>query len=573
MQLSKNTWFVLVIFTYLLATLTLLNAPLRWDETEWPAQANAILKRAVPKVLFSESPFIYHPKAWLMRYGADYGLWHPPLYLYSLAVFIGLLGNTIAAVRFFGLFMGLLTLGVVIFTVRHFAQERGWPESLARRAAFISGMIIAVNPFYVHGTLFIDIDNTILMFLVMLYLLLFIFVEKFPTGKNLFLLGLVTFFLFWTKLTTPPLLIISGAFYCILRRRWKLLLKLCGVAVISAVVFLLSWIIYCRVFKIPVSFFFDYTYFGRTSEFLVLNLYKILTATRFNIVMISLPLAALGLLFFIRRVIAWKRRGFFAETQDIFWLMAAVLFFFYSFFWTNFGKYTIIIVPVLAIPIGLSVAGILDRAKKKFSIRFWVIIGLAALLYYWLIVPDIIIGPFRQLCPTNLTMAMADPRVLRYCLASIPIFLAFCMPYFRRRDYGVAGSMAIYLLVILFPANVVQNIAMFHRCMESNILTPSETSGFMDTVRFVNENLLPHDKLLAPKEFAYYLYRGKVIPINREIAYPEEFLPVAIQGPSAPQYAVFFYQPYGVFASSDFYARYKMMRRIGCYSVWERVDR
>ena len=570
MRLPKNLWLVLIIFTYLLLTLPLLQAPLRWDETEWPPQANAILEKSVPKVLFFESRFIYHPQAWLMNYDADYGLWHPPLYLYGLAVFIGLLGNTVTAARLFGLFAGLFTLGMVIFAVWHFAREKGWPHSLVRRAAFISGMIIAVNPFYVHGVLFVDIDTSILMFLVMLYLLFFIFIEKYPAGKNLFLLGAVTLLLFWAKLTTSVLLIISAIFYCILRRRWNLLLKFFGATIVSMAVFSLSWFIYCGVFRVPASFFFDFTYFGRTSEFFDPDLYRILTATRFNIVMISLPLAGLGFLFFIRRVIAWKRRGFLGESQDMFWLMAAVLFLFYSLFWTNFGKYTVVMVPILAIPIGLSITEILSRAKNKIISRFWVAIGLAAFLYYWLVVPDIITGPFPKPSITNLTVAVKDPRVLKYCLASIPVLLAFCMLYLRRRTFTAAGSMAVYLFVIMFPANLVQNVAMLPACLESNILTPSRVSGFMDTVRFVNGILVSSDKVLAPKEFAYYLSRGKVIPIDREIAYPQRFLPaVFLEEASAPQYVIVLGQPYGFLDSSVFYTRYKMIREIGHYSVWQ----
>jgi len=574
MRRSKTLWLALIIFTYLLATLTLLKTPLHWDETEWPPQANAILKRAVPKVLFSESRYIYHPQAWLMRYGADYGLWHPPLYLYCLAVFIKLLGNNIMAVRFFGLFTGLLTLGMVIFAVRHFAREKGWSDSLANRAAFISGMIIAVNPFYVHGALFIDIDNSILMFLVMLYLFFFVFVEKFPTGKNLFLLGLISLFLFWAKLTTPALLIITAVLYCILRRQWDLLLKLFGVTIFSTTVFILSWLIYSWAFKIPASFFMDFTYFGRTSEFFVLNPYNILTATRFNIVMISFPLTALALLFLMQRIISWKRTGFLVETQDIFWLMAAVLFLFYSFFWTNFGKYTVSMVPILAVPIGLSMAEIFNHIKVKSWGWFWAGIGCAAFLYYWLIVPDIITGPFRSEGVVTLTAAMADPRVLKYCLAGIPIFLAFGIPYFRRRDFGAVSTMAIYLLVIMFASNVVQNIAMFPACQESNILTPSKVSGFRDTLNFINGILLSSDKVLAPKEFTYYFSRGKVIPIGREIAYPDEFLsPTLLKGSSAPEYAIFCGQSYESFVPSDFYAHYQMMRKIGHYSVWQRAHR
>jgi len=575
MRVSKAQWPVLIIFlTYLLATVPLLKVPLRWDETEWSPQATAILKRAVPEVLFYESPFIYHPQAWLMRYGADYGLWHPPLYLYCLAVFMGFLGENIMVVRFFGLFCALATLGVVVFGVWHIAREKGWSNSLANRAAFISGMIVAVNPFYVHGALLPDIDNTVLMFLTILYLFLFVFSKEFPTGRRLFLLGLISLLLFWSKLTTPVLMILTVAFYCILKRQWNLLFKMLWVTTFSAVVFVLSWLIYAWIFKLPASFFLDFTYLGKASHFLQLNLFNILSAARFNIVMISFPLVALAVLFFIPRVISWIKAGFFLEAEDLFWLMAAVLFFFYSFLWNNFGKYTVMMVPILAVPIGLNMVKLLNHADGKSSIWFWMGIGLAALLYYWWIVPDIIVGPHRISPVTGFTAAMTDPRILKYFLAAIPVFLAFCIPCLRKGrpvDFKITRAIAMSLLVILFPANIAQNITMFPVCLESSILTPYKATGFMDTVRFTNEILLSSDKVLAPKEFACYLKRGKVIPIDREIAYPAKFLPTIFQENSLlPEYAIFCVQPHWLLDLSGFYDRYKMIRRIGNFSVWKR---
>jgi len=573
MRVSKAQWPVLIIFlTYLLATVPLLKVPLRWDETEWPPQATAILKRAVPKVLFAESPFIYHPNAWLMRYGADYGLWHPPLYLYCLAAFIGLLGKSIMAARFFGQFSGLMTLGIVVFGVGHIAKKKGWPDSLANRAAFISGMIVAVNPFYVHGALLVDIDNTVLMFLIILYLFLFIFSKEFLTGRRIALLGLISLLLFWTKLTTPVIMMATVAFYCILKREWRLLFKLLGITVFSAVIFVLSWLSYASIFKAPASFFLDFTYLGKASQLFQFNLYNMLSAARFNIVMISFPLAALVGLLFIRRIISWTRTHFFLEMEDLFWLMAAALFLFYSFFWTIFGKYTVMLVPILAVPIGLNIAELLSRSDNKSSVCFWMGIGLAAFLYYWRIVPDIIVGPHRILSASSFAMAMADPRILKYFLAAIPVFWAFCILYLRRHDFKATRFIAMYLLVILFPANIVQNITMFPACVQANILTPSQVTGFMDTVRFANKILLSSDKVLAPKEFAYYLKKGKVIPFGREIAYPEQFLPaIFLKDALAPKYAVFCVQPHGLLDTSGFYHRYQMIRKIGDFSVWKKI--
>lgn len=572
MQLSKGIWLVLIILlTYLLLSVALLRVPLHWDETEWPPQAVAILKRAVPKILFYESPFIYHPEAWLIRYGADYGLWHPPLYLYCLSVFIGFLGNTVMAARLSGLFFGLLTLGTVVLGVWRIARKKGWSNSLSKQAAFISGMLVAVNPFYVHGVLALDIDNTILMFLTILYLFLFIFYEEFLTGRRLSFLGLISILLFWSKLTTPVLMFAAVALYCILRRKPNVLFKLLGIMALSGIIFVLSWLMYASIFRVPVSFFLDFTYLGKIQELFRLNLFNILNAVRFYIVMISLPLAALALLFFIKQVISWLSTGFFLNMEDLFWLMAAALFLFYTFFWNNFGKYTVMIIPILAVPIGLDAVKHLNYPTRKSSVWFWMGIWSVAFLYYWRIVPDIIVGPYRDFVVTGFAKAMTDPRILKYFLASIPVLLAICIPYLCKRDFKTSSSIAMYLLVILFPSNILQNITMLPACLESSILTPSKVTGFIETVRFINNILLPSDKVVASKEFAYYLMRGKVIPMDREIAYPGNFLPkIFLEDSLSPEYAILYGESHWLLDLPHFYNRYQMIRKIGNFRVWKR---
>src|SRR5690242_21278329 len=68
-----------------------LPSPLRFDETEFARQAGGILKHG--------TPFLYYPEDSRVRTrpffnytSAYYGMWHPPVYLYSLA----------ASARFFG---------------------------------------------------------------------------------------------------------------------------------------------------------------------------------------------------------------------------------------------------------------------------------------------------------------------------------------------------------------------------------------------------------------------------------------------------------------------------------------
>lgn len=572
MRRVGSAWPILVvILAYILLAAPLLKTPLRWDEIEWPPQAEAILERGVPKVLFSEAPYIYHPEAWLIPYGADYGLWHPPLYLYCLALFIGLFGNTILAARSLGLVCGVLTLLAVILGVRHIARRDGLSERSAGKAAFMSGAIIAINPFYVHGTLLLDIDNTVLMFLAVLYFFLLALSENLLSWKRRFFLTLITILLFWSKLAIPVMAFSAAAFYCVLRKNWQTLVRLCAIMGISIILFITTWFIYASVFRIPPTFFMDFTYMGRVGEFFRPNLFAAVSATRFNVVMISFPLVALAAMAFVSRIrpATADYEAVFAE--DVFWIMGIALFLFHSFLWTNFGKYTVMLIPILAVPISLYVARIFDLEGGGHPARLFIAAAAALAVYYWLVVPDVIIGPHRIASVNSLGSSLNDPRLPRYALSVLPILLALCAFFLRRNKYGMTRScLILFLLAALVVSNIIQNIFIYPVCRHSHILTPSVTRGFIDTVRYINREISASDKLLAPKEFAYYLKKGKVIAVDREIAYPDRFLPGIFSGGSdLPEYAIFC-SPSTILDLPGFRTRYEVAYESDIYKVWKR---
>ncbi len=85
---------------------------MRFDETEWPPQAIGILKHGVPKLLYSEESVRWATSNMYYGFDAHYGMWHPPTYLYSVAVTAQLFGTGTVAMRATSLAWLLLSLVV-----------------------------------------------------------------------------------------------------------------------------------------------------------------------------------------------------------------------------------------------------------------------------------------------------------------------------------------------------------------------------------------------------------------------------------------------------------------------------
>ncbi len=80
---------------------------------------------------------------------------HPPLFVSLGALLVSAFGNNLTAMRAKGGASFLLTLALIPMTMRALFSER------AERAALIAMLIWALQPLAVQGSLLIDIDNTI----------------------------------------------------------------------------------------------------------------------------------------------------------------------------------------------------------------------------------------------------------------------------------------------------------------------------------------------------------------------------------------------------------------------------
>jgi hypothetical protein len=184
----------------LLAALPSLSKPLIMDEMEFPAVARAIRQTGLP---------VYYRGD---LYPNNVGLWHPPLYILSYALWQSLVGESVVTDRLFGLVMAwgaIVLLGV--FTARRWTwPDRNRQEIMWKSLALFTGLCVAgTSPLLVQGSILPDIDTQVLPLLTLAFFLLMFELRRVklrPTFYWLVFIVAMVFMLF-TKLTTPLLLI------------------------------------------------------------------------------------------------------------------------------------------------------------------------------------------------------------------------------------------------------------------------------------------------------------------------------------------------------------------------------
>ena len=203
---------VAAVSVLVLTTGSYLNSPLRADEADWPEQAKAIVAHGVPKLSFSEAR-LQHPGQYF-GYDAYYGMWHPPLYEYTLALAYLVGGDRDWIYRS----VGTLSLILTLLIVRRMSAEAGGGVS-PPLAGWLPLALPLLSPLVVDGHLFIDIDNTTLMVSVALVLWRFLRPgDPFSVARTVELSLLLCLTLL-SKLTTPFVLMVCLVLYAALGPR------------------------------------------------------------------------------------------------------------------------------------------------------------------------------------------------------------------------------------------------------------------------------------------------------------------------------------------------------------------
>lgn len=345
-------WAVhLVAAAVLVSTVAVyLDRPPRGDEADfaWFAR-EAIAVHGAPWVAAADTAKRLPDGARETRF---YGLWHPPLYLYVLGAVASVAPASIAALRAVGL-LALALSGVVMWRMSTDALGRETPAAV--RAWPLS--IAILSPLVTQGSLYLDIDNTLLA----TGLLLFVWRFARPGDRLapsrllelVALLGLVA----CTKLTDMPMLVMACAIYAMFEPRPLRQLAALGLVVgLTAGLAVAAYVWYCRVTGIPPEYMFTVGFGGRRDLFATTkSLLAVVRAVRWHVTwfspVLTLALAAVAL----ERVAVWWRTRR-AEPLDLALILSCGLFVAYGIFGAMFGKYTVPAALMAALTIGVRTA-------------------------------------------------------------------------------------------------------------------------------------------------------------------------------------------------------------------------
>lgn len=186
------------------------------------------------------------------------GNYHPTLYIHSLSLFISIFGYSENTVRYFGLVNTLITASIIIssFFILKF-----------KNTSYIVPIFLALylfHPYTIANTTLPDIDSNLLPSTMLLPLLHIVNLikknQKLFTKTNTIVISSLLAINFWTKLTTP-LIIIPSIFFLLIISGKKIkesILQTVTITALSIAMFTISFKVYCIVqnlsFKYTIQF-------------------------------------------------------------------------------------------------------------------------------------------------------------------------------------------------------------------------------------------------------------------------------------------------------------------------------
>lgn len=248
-------WLLPAVFAaYFAVAAAQLHAPFTWDEVNFFWNAEAIAQHGVP---YANAGFLGDRGAIGAQY--QFGLWHPPLYLYTLGLGIKLFGASEATARGVGVVvMALTALGVyALARLTIPAPARDW-------GALVAVALFLASPLVVQSALVLDIDGTVLTLLMVVWALAYLRLED-THGRRLVaalgaLSGLFALAL-WAKLTTPWFWLGVILVYQTLRGQpLRGLAHAAAIGVFGGLLFWGSWDLACRQLGLPFEMPFQVTW-------------------------------------------------------------------------------------------------------------------------------------------------------------------------------------------------------------------------------------------------------------------------------------------------------------------------
>jgi len=345
---------IILLFAF---TITSLGDPFTEDELDFINSSVAITEKGFPEFYKDEMRPVFE------------GLWHPPLFVYTIALSFKIFGISESAARIVTVASCAATLLVTYLLALEVVDDKRKRYTVAISSSFL----LVLSPFFIQSSLLIDIDNSLLMFGTTAFLWLFIRhwkKQEMMEQKYLLLLGFLFGGIIWVKFGTAPAIILALFLFLILNRKYKQgIFYPLVILVIGFALFYATWRGVAQVTGLTFSGPFDHNFSGAGNAGFRSNdpgYIGYVLGGRFKLLLfwMGIPFGVLLLLTFLHRLKKFRVTKK-LEPIDLPLLLAVIIFIEYMIFIGiayNFPKYFIPMMPLAVIPM-------MDYILDKKSVR------------------------------------------------------------------------------------------------------------------------------------------------------------------------------------------------------------
>ena len=519
----KHIIFTLIILIYLCFSIPKLNTDFAVEEEQFVMAAERINSGLGPT----------------MHDGQEYKVFmsHPPLYIYTLALFIQIFQSSELGGKALSLVCSLLT-GIILYLL---VKKFKYPDSYALLAMFL----FFLSPFVIQSGVHVDINGSLLLLFVTLFLYSYTLYSYTHTTRYIFC-PLILSLILWSKLEGFFLIMVSLFLYHILRKRYlRAFLESAYLSFISITLFLLSWCIVSV--QINANFARPFLYIFETfmsSSEAVFNLFLFLWAAKNIIMWISVPLV-IGA--FVYSIIALKNKE---NDYLLFIIFTWITFFAFIIFpITQYGfpKYSITVMPffILLFTSYLKKANIFHMLRK-YVYEIIIIAIIFSGVIVWFGDPFIMHNIFYTKSITlerNFDVYLFSNIIttLFLLLPALPfLVLSLSRRYFRKIPIGSV------LVLSLFISLVVNSVYLDILQVKANYSTTQGYGrwGIKDAGEYIASITKEGDMVLTDRDVGYYsgrdFYRSYPIASKEKT----EIIDTISQNPT-------FYKAVGISPSTD----------------------
>ncbi|WP_363466251.1 hypothetical protein [Halogeometricum borinquense] len=184
-----------------------------------------------------------------VQFGQQWGMWHPPTYVYSVAAAIVAFGTNTIVIRGATFVATLLTLPLLVALVNTLVDRdavsvrESWRSPSWQLAALVLALYV-LSPLTIQNGTLVDIDGSLLPISVTAFILYAIrtFERDGPIPKSRYI-GLTILFagVSWVKFGPLPVLVVSFVGYLVLRGQYRRLLPAVAALVVGFGLFSATW--------------------------------------------------------------------------------------------------------------------------------------------------------------------------------------------------------------------------------------------------------------------------------------------------------------------------------------------